>query len=105
MEPGHELVVDLARPATEVLRADVERSLAWEGGQLDFVDEPLSSAVERLNRYNRHPIVVADAPAGAIRINGVFNAGDDAAFLEAVAQAYPVRIENRGGRHVILSAR
>ncbi len=105
LAPGRELVVDLARPAAQVLRADVARSLAWEGGQLDFVNEPLSSAVERLNRYSRQPIAIGDPGLAAIPINGVFNAGDADAFLEAVTQAYPVRIESSGNRRILRSAR
>jgi len=102
--PGRELLVDLDRPA-QTVRIDTGRSLSWEGGQLDFVDEPLSSAVERLNRYSRERIRVADNAAAAIQINGIFNAGDTEAFLEAVVQAYPVRVERAGEERIIRSSR
>lgn len=105
LTPGRELVADLSGRAATLIRADVARSLAWEGGQLDFVDEPLASAIERLNRYSRERVVVADAAAGRIPINGVFNAGDTDAFLEAVAQAYPVQVRRDGAGRVIRSNR
>ena len=105
LAPGRELVAALDQPIAPVVRADVARSLAWEGGQLDFVDEPLASAVERLNRYSRDQVSVGDGRAAAIPINGVFNAGDTDAFLEALAQAYPVQVRREGSSPVIRSIR
>jgi transmembrane sensor len=105
LTPGHELVADASGSTAQVVRTDVARSLSWEGGQLDFVDEPLTSAVERLNRYSREQVIVADPAVGRIMINGVFNAGDTDTFLEAVAQAYPVAIVRDGGNRVIRSNR
>lgn len=105
LAPGQELVVasDPDHPA-QVSGVDVARSLAWEGGQLEFVDEPLAAAVARMNRYSAAKLVVGDAKAGALPINGVFNAGDSAAFVEAVAAAYPIRAERAGGETVLSSA-
>ena len=92
LKPGRELVADRLAPTPKTLEADVGRSLAWEGGQLDFVDEPLASAVERLNRYSAEKIAIADAAAAAIQVNGVFNAGDTPAFVEAVSATYDLRV-------------
>ncbi|MEJ2459662.1 MAG: FecR domain-containing protein [Novosphingobium sp.] len=89
--PGEELVTDVSPTAVPTVSpVDTTGSLAWENGQLNFVDEPLASAVEQLNRYSPVRIVVGDARASAIRINGVFNAGDSQAFLDAITQAYPI---------------
>jgi transmembrane sensor len=101
--PGEELVTDVSPTAVPTVgRVDIAGSLAWENGQLNFVDEPLASAVEQLNRYSRARIVVGDARASAIRINGVFNAGDSNAFLEALTQVHPVQSVNNGTEKVIL---
>jgi len=105
LAPGRELVASISGSTAQVVPADVARSLSWEGGQLDFVDEPLSTAVERLNRYSREQVTIAEPAAGRIVINGVFNAGDTDTFLEAVAQAYPVAIVRDGGNRVIRSNR
>lgn len=102
LAPGRELVARVNAPvAPQVVQADVARSLAWEGGQLSFVDEPLSLVVERLNRYSRSKIVVGDARAAAIQINGVFNAGDSQAFLDAVQMAYPLEVRRSDGSTII----
>ncbi len=95
--PGNELIADLTLPeAPQLVQADVARSLAWEGGQLNFVDEPLASAVARINRYSGTKIVIGDGATADIQVNGVFNAGDSAAFVEAVADAYGLRARHEG---------
>lgn len=102
--PGNELIADLAAPAgPQLVQADVARSLAWEGGQLNFVDEPLTSAVERINRYSADKIVIGGRGTADIRVDGVFNAGDSAAFAEAIADAYALRIR-RGDGEIRLGA-
>lgn len=96
--PGNELIANLALPeAPRLVHADVARSLAWEGGQLNFADEPLASAVERINRYSGTKIVIGDGATAGIEVNGVFNAGDSAAFVEAIADAYGLRVRHEGG--------
>ena len=84
--PGRELVVNLDAPigAPRLQAVDPARSLSWEGGQLNFDDEPLSSAVERINRYSRTKVRLENPALGSLTVNGVFAADDVDAFLEAV---------------------
>lgn len=105
LTPGRELVANVQGPVAErILENDVGRSLAWEGGQLNFVDEPLSAAVERLNRYSATKLSIGDARAANIKINGVFNAGDSPAFVDALSEAYGVRVQRRDSEILIGSA-
>jgi len=99
--PGRELVVPLGAASGTVLAADVPQSLGWEAGQLIFDDEPLTSAVARVNRYSQVKLVVGDPGAAATRVNGVFTAGDTDAFIEAVTALAPVRAV-RGDGDIIL---
>ncbi|HUE79614.1 MAG TPA: FecR domain-containing protein [Sphingomicrobium sp.] len=101
LTPGRELVAARDGPQVQFAQADVARTLAWEGGQLNFVDEPLSSAVERLNRYEERKLVIGDRRAAAIPINGVFNAGDSEAFVDALTTAFPVQVRQRGAEIVL----
>ena len=71
---------------------DVERAMAWREGKLVFDDESLADAVARVNNYSRVKIVVEDAPARALKISGIFNAGDTPAFVEAVQSYFPVEV-------------
>ena len=75
----------------EVAQANIQRVTAWTIGQLMFDDEPLASVVERVNRYGGTQIVINDPKVGAMKISGVFNAGDVLGFVEIVTHYLPVR--------------
>lgn len=86
--PGQELI--LGAGLSPVVRRDTPGSAAWEAGQLEFFDEPLSDAVAQLARYSTDEIAISDPRVAALKINGVFKAGDTAAFLQAVTDMFPV---------------
>jgi transmembrane sensor len=88
--PGQELVSNFASGSVHILPAKIERSLAWEEGRLDFVDEPLARAVERINRYTDVPIVIGDASAARLLVNGVFDAGDTQSFVRGMTALFPL---------------
>ena len=75
----------------EIAQANVQRVTAWTVGQLSFDDEPLASVVERVNRYGGTQIVITDPKVGAMKISGVFNAGDVVGFVEIVTHYLPVK--------------
>lgn len=92
LAPQQQLV--FAADATPLMHeaVDVERAMAWREGKLVFDDESLADAVARVNNYSRVKIVVEDAPARALKISGIFNAGDTPAFVEAVQSYFPVDV-------------
>lgn len=79
------------RTPSEVAQANIQRVTAWTIGQLMFDDEPLSSVIERVNRYGGTQIIITDPKVGAMKISGVFNAGDVLGFVEIVTHYLPVR--------------
>ncbi len=103
LTPGRELVVAEASDVANVAPTDPSRALSWEAGQLVFVNEPLSSAVERVNRYSKEKLAIGDAAAGAVKVNGVYTAGDLQAFIDGVSAVTPVRAIQRDDRRVFVS--
>lgn len=101
LDAGKKWTADLSTPQARVEAADLTRTSDWETGQLTFIHEPLRVAVQRINRYSAEPIVIADEVAGGIPIDGVFNIGDCAAFLEAVTSAYPLQVRHQSGTTVL----
>lgn len=89
--------------ATLLPKIDVERATAWQSGKLFFDNEPLESAVERVNRYSKLQIEVSPAVAD-MRVSGVFKAGDAEAFVEAVSAYFPVQVERSGASAIYLAA-
>ena len=101
---GQELIAPISLAQTSIEPADIARSSAWESGELEFVNEPLASAVERVNRYTVNRISVGDTAAANVRISGAFTAGDTRAFVEGVTAVSPLKAEERGGRVVLWSS-
>jgi transmembrane sensor len=91
MKAGEALRIQDDGSAVRVANVDLTRTTAWQSGKIFFDNEPLGSAVERINRYSRDEITVEPAVAG-VTISGVFNAGDTAAFIEAVTDYFPVDV-------------
>ncbi len=94
---------EISRRGAEVTTVDAVAATSWTGGDLTFVDTPLSEAVAEVNRYLAHPIVL-DAPSAAdTSINGVFRSGDRAAFVSAAAQLLGLRavIQPNGEVHLV----
>ncbi|WP_343517886.1 FecR domain-containing protein [Sphingomonas sp.] len=83
---------------------EIERALAWRNGELALNGEPLSYAVEELNRYNRRRIVVIDPAIGRTPIVGYFRTGEPAEFARAVAGIVGGRVESQGDEIRLLSA-
>lgn len=104
LDPGREFVASVDRPGQAVVAADVDRSLSWEAGQLSFSDEPLETAVERVNRYSKTKLVIADADIRQLRVSGVYNAGDVEAFETGIGAVMPVKAR-RDGDVIALSRR
>jgi transmembrane sensor len=69
-----------------------------------FDDEPLSSVVERVNRYGGTQIVIADPQVGAMKISGVFNAGDALGFVEIVTHYLPVKAVSESSHTIALQS-
>jgi transmembrane sensor len=96
LNPGKELIASLSGTQQQIVPADLDRSLSWEAGQLSFSDEPLQSAVERVNRYSKKKVVIADASIRQLPVSGVYNAGDVDAFKVGIQAVMPVLAVDNG---------
>ena len=103
LKAGEELVVARdVRPA--IVATDLQVARAWEAGRLLFRDEPLGDAVARVNRYTSHPVEI-DPSIAAIRVSGVFNAGDVSSFVSAVTSYFPVQAVTTDTNSILLQPR
>ncbi|RSY90431.1 DUF4880 domain-containing protein [Sphingomonas koreensis] len=102
MTPGSEFIGTAgSTKAAQITRPDLSQSLSWEQGLINFDQEPLARAVERMNRYATKRIVLADPGIGGIAVDGVYKAGDVDAFVEGIVALHPVR-QRRGNGEIIL---
>ena len=79
--------------------------MSWTNGRLLFEATPLAEAIAEINRYAVQPIVLeADAYRGR-PLSGAFETGDPAAFAEAVASIYGLRLVERDDKALALRSR
>lgn len=89
LQPGRELIASLNNDAARVAIIDLQKSRSWEGGRISFDNEPLGTAIERMNRYSNTKLKVSQSAASSIRVSGVFDAGNNDAFLEGIMALNP----------------
>jgi transmembrane sensor len=105
LQPGQQLVAADEGGQPTLQPANLENISAWESGQLAFDSEPLSSVVERLNRYSARKIEIADARTAALEVSGLFNAGDVDGFVGTVTYYLPLTAERGRSGDVQLKLR
>jgi transmembrane sensor len=91
LTPGERLTLGDARPA-RIDRPSLQRVIAWERGQVALDDTSLAAAVAEMNRYSHRRIVIVDPGIAAIRVSGIFQAGDSASFAQAVARLHHLKV-------------
>lgn len=84
-------------------KVDVQRTLAWRQGRIEFDNQAISSVAAEFNRYNALQISV-DPRVGALPISGVFDAHDVPTFIAFLGSLPNVEVEQHE-KHVLVSAR
>ena len=97
LNAGQRLEVSVSGKASDIGPANLERSNAWQNGQLIFDDVPLSVVVEQVNRYSRRPLVLRDEVAGRERVSGVFSTEDIDGFVDTLTRYLPIDADVRDG--------
>lgn len=82
-------------------RPALKQVIAWQSGEVVFDDTALSDAAQEMNRYSERRIVIEDPSVAALRVSGLFQAGDSKEFAQGVAQTFGLRVEDLGSRIVL----
>jgi transmembrane sensor len=85
--------------------AEIDRSLAWQGLRLEFVEMPLGDVVAEFNRYNRQKITVLDPEISAILVGGNFRADNADAFVRLIEASFGVTAFRHGEEIVLRRTR
>jgi transmembrane sensor len=108
--PGDRFLVQAAPAAggaPQVERVAVEamqKSLAWQGPWLRFVETPLAKVVDRFNEHNRIQLELGDASLAARPVDGNFRADNVETFIRLIESdpASPIQVERVGADRIIL---
>jgi transmembrane sensor len=79
----------------------MDKVMAWQHGKVALDNTPLADAVAEMNRYSTTRLVVENPNAAAIRISGIFRAGDQENFARAVAKAYQLEVRSESDSIVL----
>lgn len=80
-----------------------ERITAWLRGEVALDNTSLADAVAEMNRYSHQRIVADDPALAAIRVSGIFQAGDLANFAQAVARMHHIKVLNQQDEIVLMT--
>lgn len=76
----------------------IEAVTAWRRGEVMLDRTTLADAVIEMNRYDERMVVIDDASVAALRISGIYHAGDSEGFAETVAKLYGLHVLYQSGR-------
>jgi transmembrane sensor len=103
LSPGERLTAQLvdASPA-QIRTVNVAQITGWRDGRVFIEDLSLADAVAEMNRHSLKQIVIDDSTLAAVRVNGMFRAGDQDAFVAMLKNYYPLDVSWRGDSEVVL---
>lgn len=96
LRPHQEFVESARGPVVRAV--DVEKATSWTEGRIYLQDQPLSQAVDEMNRYAHHPIVLTDPALAGLRVNGMFRTDNQTGFVAALQATLPIdaRTDDQG---------
>ncbi len=80
----------------------LDNELGWRRGKLVFKDTTLADAAAEFNRYNREKLVIPNPAIGYIKIGGIFDATNIAAFTEVVEDVLGLTV-HKHGKNIVIS--
>lgn len=92
MVAGQQLLIN-ADASSRLEPVDISSAKSWLQGRLVFNDLALTDVISDFNRYNRQKVLLeATQDWSDIRVSGVFDAGQVASFLSALASRYQLDV-------------
>ncbi len=100
---GQQLVWERDDSSPTISVITVDQALAWRQGRLQYLNEPLASVIEDVNRYAAKPIEIADQKVAQILFSGsVFTDSTDV-WVEALPAVFPIDVREQSGQRVLVS--
>lgn len=100
---GDSVAVNAAGIAGAVKRFDANQTIAWRDGKLRYLDAPLETVIEDLNRYFEKPITLAESNLASLPVTGEFDTNDQSAAINGLALSFSLTARD-DAEYIILSA-
>lgn len=98
---GERLVATPKASRPEVTKIDTSKATSWREGYVTFENTPLTEAIAEMNRYSTVRIVPEGEGISNLHITGLFRAGQQARFTEALQVYFPIEAK-RDGNVIVL---
>jgi transmembrane sensor len=102
LQPGQQLVAAAATTTPKPI--DVAAATSWTSGRVVFQNIPLSAAVDEINRYCEHKIILRAPGLAATPVSGSFETGDENAFVAAESDLHGLRVTHLPDGSIALDA-
>ncbi len=99
---GQQLAFNDTGEFQDVENQDVAALTAWRQGNLIFRNRRLDDVLAEVGRYHNTRIRLQNENLGKLRISGTFHTAELNNTLNAIATLLPVKIDNIGGREIVL---
>ena len=96
---------DSAQGEALIQVVDIAKVTGWRDRRIFLEDSTLPDAVAEMNQYSPLQITVHDSRLATLRVNGMFRAGEQEAFVSALEQYFPIAAEHRGDTEIVLTPR
>ena len=106
IEAGQEVMLGqaVAPEVVTVTEDEIEVKLSWRKGNLIFRGESLEETVAEVERYTAVEFVIVDDELKAIRVSGLFRAGDVDGMLAVLRENFDIAAERVDDHRVLLTA-
>jgi transmembrane sensor len=101
LQPGQQVAASAAASPRAI---NVEAATSWTAGRVVFEGVPLWAAVEEINRYSAHKIVLQAPAVASTPVTGSFETGDSDAFVSAVSDLHGLRATREPDGAIVLDA-
>lgn len=105
LAPGEQLDIDSSTAMRTRHMVDPQLVTSWTQGRHVFRGTPLRQALDEVNRYASHKVVLGDPSLADLPVAGTFVAGDSEVVVSAFAAVLPLRIVEGSDHEIILFRR
>jgi transmembrane sensor len=105
LQAGQQLAYLHATHRVVVRETDPLAATAWRSGTLHFQNQPLSEVIATLNRYAARRLVIEDPQVGALSFTGTARTDRISGWLQGLAVAFPVTVNELADGRQLLVAR
>jgi transmembrane sensor len=105
IKAGREVVWDSPAVKPDVKAVDPAHALAWQEGRLEYLNEPLASAIADINRYSSEKIIIRDPALGELVFSGAVLTDSADVWVQSLPRLFPVDLLRDADGNIVLATR